>query len=63
MNTRIEKQNQVDVIHETSTFVLSVGIISAALVGIWGVICLISALSSNGPVNLVKGYISTIIGS
>ncbi len=63
MNTRIEKQIQVDAIRETSTFALSVGIVSAALIGIWGAVCLISALSSNGPVNLIKGFISTIVGS
>lgn len=63
MNSRIEKLNQVDAIHETSTFALGVGLVSTALIGIWGVVCLISALSSYGPVNLVKGYFSAVIGS
>lgn len=62
MNTRTEKHSQIDAIHETNTFILGIGIVSAALVGIWGFACLVSALSSNGPVNLIKGYISTIIG-
>jgi len=63
MKTTVEKQSQIGVIHETSTFALGVGIVSAALVGIWGLMCLVSALSSNGPVNLVKGLISAITGS
>jgi len=63
MKATIEKQSQINVIHETSTFALGVGIVAAALVGIWGLMCLVSALSSNGPVNLVKSLISAITGS
>ena len=34
----------------------------AALIGIWGVVCLVSALAGDGPVNVVKGYLSALLG-
>jgi len=32
----------------------------AALIGIWGVVCLVSALAGGGPINVVKGYLSAL---
>jgi hypothetical protein len=64
MNTNINtaKRTETDAAYETSKFALGVGITMAALVGIWGVASLVSALTSNGPVNLVKSYFTAVIG-
>ncbi len=61
-NTNNAKGTEVDAAYETSKFALGVGITMAALVGIWGVASLVSALTSNGPVNLVKSYFTAVIG-
>ena len=61
-NTNTAKRTEVDAAYETSKFALGVGITMAALVGIWGVASLVSALGSNGPVNLVKSYFTAVIG-
>lgn len=64
MTYKIEsaKKNQVDSGYETSKFALGVGMIMAALVGIWGSACLISALAGTGPINLIKSYFTAILG-
>ena len=41
---------------------LGAGIVMAALVGLWGVISLASALISAGPLNVVKSFFTTMIG-
>ncbi len=64
MTYKIEsvEKNQIDAGYETSKFALGVGITMAALVGIWGSACLISALAGTGPINLIKSYFAAIIG-
>jgi len=34
----------------------------AALVGIWGFACIASAMMSMGPMNVVKGYLTAVVG-
>jgi hypothetical protein len=64
MTYKIEssKRTQVDAGYETSKFTLGVGMTMAALVGLWGTACLISALAGTGPINLVKSYFSAMLG-
>ena len=62
MNTNPTTITQVDAGYETSKFALGVGAVMAALVGLWGAACLFSALIDNGPVGLVKAYVSTVVG-
>jgi hypothetical protein len=64
MNTNINTANrtQVDAAYETSKFALGAGLFMAALVGLWGVASLVSALASNGPLNLVKSYLTAVTG-
>ena len=64
MTNRMEtvKETQVDAGYETSKFALGVGITMAALVGVWGTTCLVSALSGNGPIALMRNYFSALIG-
>lgn len=66
-----EKSKSTATVHEieqTSTELYKVGIYSTAafavVVGIWGIICLSSALmSTGGPVALVKSFFGAISGS
>ncbi len=60
--THVTEENKTEAEYETSTFALGVGITMAALVGIWGVVCLASAMFSIGPLNVVKAYFSAVIG-
>jgi len=45
---------------EASKFALNVGMTMAALIGIWGVACLIGGLVAAGPQGLFSGYLSAI---
>ena len=60
INTNTE--TQVDAGYETSKFALGVGVVMAALVGIWGMACLVNALMDNGPIILVNNYLSAVTG-
>jgi len=60
--TNTKTKTQVEVGYETSKFALGAGMIMAALVGIWGTVCLLNALISIGPMNVVKGYLTALIG-
>jgi len=62
MNTNTASRTQVDATYETSKFALGVGLSMAALVGLWGVASLVSALASNGPVGLAKSLLTAITG-
>ncbi len=64
MTTKTSKttNTQVDVGYETSKFAMGVGMTMATLVGLWGTVCLVNALVGDGPVNLVKNYLSAIAG-
>lgn len=61
-NTQITTGKQTDVGYETSKFVLGTGMVMAALVGLWGAACLLSALTTIGPLNVVKGYLTALLG-
>ncbi len=61
-NTQTTSRNQVDAGYETSKFAFGAGIVMAALVGLWGTACMASALVSAGPLNVLKGYFTAVIG-
>ncbi len=60
--THTTTTNNIKAGYETSNFALGVGISMAAIVGLWGTACLVSALMSNGPLSLVKSYITAVLG-
>ena len=64
MTTQIinKTETRTDVAQETSKFTVKVVLTMAGLIGIWAVACLIGGLASGGIGNLIKGYISTIVG-
>jgi len=49
--------------YEASKFVLNVGMGIAALIGIWGLSCLIGGLATNGFGGLVRGFWTAVTGS
>jgi hypothetical protein len=53
---------QAEVGYEASKFVLGTGMAMAALIGIWGAVCLASAFVTVGPLNVLKGYLTAMIG-
>ena len=55
-------RTQTDLNHEVSGFLFTVVSASALLIGLWGVLCLMSGLLSRGPVNMVRSYITAITG-
>ena len=61
-NTNTTTRNNIDAGYETSKFALGTGIAMAAMVGLWGAASLVSALATNGPVGLVKAYVSAVVG-
>jgi len=61
-NTNTTTTTNVDAGYEASKFALGTGMTMAALVGIWGFACLASAMVSLGPLNVVKGYLTAVIG-
>ncbi len=64
MTTQIIKKDEtrIDVANETSKFTIKVVMTMAALIGIWAVACLVGGLASGGIGNLIKGFVSTIVG-
>ncbi len=64
MTTQIINKNETktDITLETSKFTVRVVMAMSGLIGIWALACLIGGLASGGVGNLIRGYISTIIG-
>ncbi len=60
--TQTTSRNQVEAGYETSKFAFGAGIVMAALVGLWGTACMASALVSAGPLNVLQGYFTAVIG-
>ena len=61
-NTQTTTNTQIDAGYETSKFALGLGLSMAALVGLWGTACLVSAMLSMGPLNVVKGFLTAVLG-
>ncbi len=61
-NTHTTTTTQIDAGYETSKFALGAGMAMAAFVGIWGAACFASAMINVGPLNVVKGYLTAVIG-
>ena len=49
--------------HEASKLALDVGSVGAALVGLWGLACMVGAVVNSGGVGeVVKGYLTAVTG-
>ncbi len=62
MNTATKYNTQVNTEIEESTTSLKIGMGLAAIVGLWGVACLIGGLFAAGLVGTVTGFIAAITG-
>ncbi len=58
--TRTETRTEAG--YEASKFGVSVVMGMSALIGIWGLACMIGGLASNGVGGMLKGYISAVTG-
>jgi len=54
---------RTDAGYEASRFALNVGMGIAALIGVWGLSCLIGGLATNGLGGLLRGFWTAIAGS
>ena len=61
-NTITRTEAKTDVSLEASKFGVSVVMGMSALIGIWGVACLIGGLASNGVGGMLRGYITAVTG-
>jgi len=61
-NTNTRTETKTDAGYEASRFGLSVGMGLAALIGLWGVACLIGGLASNGVGGMLRGYLTALTG-
>ena len=48
--------------YEVSRFGLNVGMGMAALIGLWGLACLIGGLATYGVSGMLRGYLAAITG-
>ena len=62
-NTRTQTEARIDAGHETSKFALNAGMGMAALIGIWGMACLIGGLTTSGAGGLLRGFVTAVTGS
>ncbi len=60
--TITNENTTVDVTEEVMGFSLKVGAVLSALVGVWGLTCLLAGLINAGPLGMLKGYITAITG-
>jgi len=53
---------QIDIADEVMRFTLKAGGVVCAAIGIWGLTCLVAALTNVGAVEVIQGYITAITG-
>ena len=59
-HTHSTPNTHIDAGYETSQFALGVGITTAALIGIWACVCMVSALMNSGISGVVKGLLGAM---
>ncbi len=60
--TKTRTTQQVDAGYEASRIALNAGMGMAALIGIWGVACLIGGLATSGAGGMLKGFLTAVTG-
>ena len=61
--TTTQTEARVDIGYETSRFALNAGMGMAALIGLWGLACLIGGLATSGTGGLLRGFVTAITGN
>jgi hypothetical protein len=62
-NVNTTHETEINTSYETSKFALTVGISMAALIGLWGLACMVGGLANGGLVGLLKDFVTAITGS
>ena len=60
--TKTRTDTKTDVGYEASRFALNAGMGMAALIGLWGLACLIGGLATNGMGGLLRGFWIAVTG-
>lgn len=60
---RTQADKEADAGYEVSRFALNVGLVLSALIGIWGLSCLIFGLATSGVGGLLRGFWTAITGN
>jgi len=61
-NTTTRTETKTDAGYEASRFALNIGMGTAALIGLWGLSCLIGGLVTSGAGGLLRGYLTAVTG-
>ena len=61
-NAITRTDTKTDAGYEAAKFATSVGMGMAALIGLWGLACLIGGLATNGVGGMLRGYLTAITG-
>jgi len=61
--TKTRTDTKADVGYEASRFALNAGMGMAALIGLWGLACLIGGLASHGFGGLLRGFWIAVTGN
>ncbi len=60
--TRTQTKTTINTGHEAARFALNTGMGMAALIGLWGMACLIGGLATSGFGGLLRGFITAVTG-
>ena len=63
MRVKTQTKEQVDAGYEACRYALNSIMAMAALIGVWGLSCLISGLATNGIGGLLRGWWTAVTGS
>ena len=61
VNTATDSSAQTGIDSVSRGSMVTMGVVSA-LVGIWAVACLVSAMVDGGPIELIKGWFTAVLG-
>ena len=61
VNTTADSSAQSGIDSVSRGSMITMGVVSA-LVGIWAVACLVSAMVDGGPIELIKGWFTAVLG-
>ena len=61
--TKTQTKATTDAGYEVSRFAVNAGMGMAALIGLWGMACLIGGLATNGFGGLLRGFITAVTGN
>ncbi len=62
-NINTTHETEINASYETSKFALAVGIGMAAIIGLWGLACMISGLINGGLGSAIKGFMTAVTGN